>query len=76
MKYLLGFVVVVADVVSRLVGSIEDDDVLDGGDTHGSVTFIPNILPGGNTSNDAPDSFDARRKAIASSTACCLFNAT
>lgn len=46
------------------------------GETHGSVTFIPKIFPGGNTSSDAPLSFEASRNAIASSTACCLFRAT
>lgn len=43
---------------------------------HGFVTDIPNILPGGNASIGLPVSFDTKRNAIASSTACCLFNAT
>ena len=43
---------------------------------HGCVTVIPKILPGGNDSSDTPFSFDAKRKAIASSTACCRFKAT
>lgn len=42
----------------------------------GSVTFIPNILPGGRVSRDLPVSFDAKRSAIASSTACCRLSAT
>lgn len=46
------------------------------GIAHGFVTDIPNILPGGNESIDFPVSFDTKRNAIASSTACCLFNAT
>lgn len=46
------------------------------GDSHGFVTDIPYILPGGNVSIDLPVSFEANRIAIASSTACCLFNAT
>lgn len=42
----------------------------------GSVTVMPNILPGGSDSMDLPVSFDANRRAMASSTACCLFSAT
>lgn len=42
----------------------------------GSVTVMPKIFPGGNDSSDLPDSVDARRSAMASSTACCRFNAT
>lgn len=42
----------------------------------GSVTVIPKILPGGSDSIDLPVSFDASRRAMASSTACCLLSAT
>lgn len=42
----------------------------------GSVTVIPNIFPGGNASIAFPDSVEASRSAIASSTACCRFRAT
>jgi hypothetical protein len=42
----------------------------------GSVTVMPNIFPGGNESIDFPVSVDARRSAMASSTACCRFSAT
>lgn len=44
--------------------------------THGSVTDMPNILPGGRVSYVLPVSFDAKRIAIASSTACWRFSAT
>lgn len=42
----------------------------------GSVTVIPKIFPGGRASIVLPVSVDASRSAIASSTACCRFNAT
>ena len=42
----------------------------------GSVTVIPKIFPGGNDSICLPDSVEAKRRAIASSTACCRFKAT
>lgn len=42
----------------------------------GSVTVIPKIFPGGRASIALPVSVEARRSAIASSTACCRFNAT
>lgn len=48
----------------------------DVGVLHGSVIFIPNILPGGNASIVFPVSVDTNRIAIASSTACCRFSAT
>lgn len=49
----------------------------DGDDSvFGSVTFMPKIFPGGSDSSDFPVSFDAKRNAIASSTACCRFSAT
>lgn len=49
----------------------------DGDDSvFGSVTFIPKIFPGGRDSSDFPVSFDAKRSAIASSTACWRFSAT
>lgn len=44
--------------------------------SHGFVTDMPYILPGGNVSIALPVSFDANRIAIASSTACWRFSAT
>lgn len=33
----------------------DDEDVVDcGGDIHGSVTFMPKILPGGSASSEVP----------------------
>lgn len=36
----------------------------------GSVTVMPKIFPGGSASSGFPDSVDASRSAMASSTAC------
>lgn len=54
---------------------IDEADV-GNGDTHGSVTFMPNILPGGSASIAAPVSLYAKRRAMASSTACWRLRAT
>lgn len=56
-------------------GDLASPDELDAS-FFGSVTVMPKIFPGGKASIDFPVSVDANRRAMASSTACCLLSAT
>lgn len=52
------------------------EDEFSFGEEQGSVTVMPYIFPGGSASSWVPISVEAKRSAIASSTACCLLSAT